>query len=74
MEDNHYVIKDLRPRNPLIENIPMISNHLFPLSIIPYMKGNPNTLATFKAASKEAYKHYNKEEKDSAEIQEAFQS
>ena len=48
MEDNHYVIKDIRPRNQLIEKVPMTSNRLFPLRIVPN-----NTKATFKADSKE---------------------
>ena len=35
MEDNHYVIKDVRPSNQLIARMPMKSNRLFPVRIVP---------------------------------------
>ena len=35
MEDNHCVIKDIHPSNQLIAKVPMKSNHLFPLKIVP---------------------------------------
>ena len=35
MEDNHCVIKDIRPSNELIKRVPMTRNHLFPLRIVP---------------------------------------
>ena len=35
MEDNHYVIKDLRPSNQLIARVPMTSNRLFLVRIVP---------------------------------------
>ena len=37
------VIKDKRRRNQLIEKVIMERNHLFPLRIVPDMKGNTNT-------------------------------
>ena len=49
MEDNHCVIKDIWPSNQLIEKVPMTSNCLFPLRIMPYMKGTENSGAAFKA-------------------------
>ena len=61
MEDNHCVIKDIRPSNQLIEKVPMKSNCLFPLRIMADMKGKENIGATFKEEIKEANKHYNKE-------------
>ena len=39
IEHNHYVIKDKRPSNQLIAKVPMTSNRLFPLRIVPDMKG-----------------------------------
>ena len=44
MEDNHCVIKDVRPSNQLIARVPMTSNRLFPLRVVL-----DNTEATFKA-------------------------
>ena len=49
MEDKHYVIKDIPPRNHLIEKIPMKRNHLSPLRIMPYIKGNSKSGFAFKA-------------------------
>ena len=49
MEDNHCVIKDKCPSNQLIERVSMTRNHLFPLKIIPDMKGKTNTWVAFKA-------------------------
>ena len=49
MEDDHCVIKDKRLSDQLIEKFPMTSNHLFPLRIVPNMKGNTNIGAAFKA-------------------------
>ena len=42
MEDNHCVIKDLCLSNQLIAKVPMTSNRLFPLRIIPDMRGKTN--------------------------------
>ena len=53
MEDYHCVIKDKRPSDQLIEKVPMTSNRLFPLSIVPDMKGKAKIGASFKAESKE---------------------
>ena len=50
MEDEYCVIKDKRPNNQLIEKVPMTSNHLFPLRIVPNIKGK-KTGAAFKAES-----------------------
>ena len=48
MEDDHCVIKDKRPSDQLIEKVPMTSNRMFPLRIVPDMKGKTNTRAAFK--------------------------
>ena len=69
MEDNHWVIKDVCPSNQLIAIVPMTSNHLFPLRIVP-----DNTKAAFKVESKEEVVHCNKKENDSADFQAAFQT
>ena len=74
MEDNHCVIKGLRLSNQMIEKVPMTSNCLFPLRIIPYMKGKENSKDTFKEERTEAKKHYDKEENDSVDIQATFKS
>ena len=55
MEDNHYVIEDIHPRNQLIAKVPMTSNHLFPLRIVP-----DNTRVSFKEESKEEFVHCDK--------------
>ena len=52
MEDNHYVIKYIHPSNQMIAKVPMTRNFLFPLRIIPYMKGKTNTRVAFKEESK----------------------
>ena len=52
MEEYHCVIKDKCPSYQLIEKVPMTRNHLFPLRIVPDMKGKTNTRAAFKAESK----------------------
>ena len=39
MEYYHCVIKDKRPSDQLIEKVPMTSNRLFPLRIVPNIKG-----------------------------------
>ena len=68
MEENHYVIKDIRPSNQLIAKVPMTSNRLFPLRIILEMKGNKNTGAAFKAEIKEVVEHFDKKENDSTDF------
>ena len=73
IEDNHCVIKDIRPSNQLIAKVPMIRNHVFPLRIVLDMKGKENTRAAFIAESKEAVGHCDKKENDSTKIQAAFQ-
>ena len=73
IEYNYYVIKDIHPRNQLIEKVPMTSNHLFPLRIIPGMKGNTNARDAFKEESKEVVEHFDKKENDSTEFQAVFQ-
>ena len=47
IEDDHYVIKDKHPSDQLIEKVPMTSNCLFPLRIVPNLKGNTKTRAAF---------------------------
>ena len=74
MEDNHCVIKDIRPSNRLIEKVPMTRNHLFPLRIIPDMKGKENSRATFKEERKEVDKHFDKKENNIGDFQAAFQT
>ena len=73
MEDNHCVIKDKHPSNQLITKVSMTRNHLFPLSIIPYIKGKRNIGVVFKVERKEADKHRDKEEKYKVEFQATFQ-
>ena len=63
MEDNHYVIKDVHPSNELIARVPMTSNFLFPLRIVP-----ENTKDAFKVESKEEVVYYDKKEKDSVDF------
>ena len=60
MGDNHCVIKYVHPRKQLIARVPMTSNLLFQLRIIPN-----NTKAAFKVESKEEVVHCNKKENDS---------
>ena len=55
MEDNHGVIKNVRPSNELIARVPMTSNRLFPLRIV-----SNNTEVAFKAESKEEVVHCDK--------------
>ena len=74
MEDNHCVIKYIHPRNQLIAKVPMTRNHLFPLRIVTDMKEKTNIGAAFKAESKEAFKHFDKKENDSAKFQAMFQT
>ena len=69
MEDDHCVIKDKRPIDQLIEKVPMTSNCLFPLKIVP-----KNYKAAFKAEIKEEVIHSHKKENDNAEIQSTFQT
>ena len=49
MEDDHCVIKDKHPSDQLIAKVPMTSNRLFPLRIVPGMKGKTNVGVSFKA-------------------------
>ena len=49
MEDEHCVIKDKCPSDQLIAKVPMTSNRLFPLRIVPNIKGKTKTGAAFKA-------------------------
>ena len=74
MEDDHTVIKDKRPSDQLIEKVPMTSNHLFPLRIVPEMKGKSNTGVAFKAESKEIVEQLDKKENGSTDYQDAFQT
>ena len=74
MEDEHCVIKDKRPSDQLIAKVLMTSDRLFPLRIIPDMKGKTNTGVAFKAESKEVEKHFDKKENDSIDFQATFQT
>ena len=68
------MIKDKRLSNQLIEKVPMTSNHLFPLRIIPDTKGKTNTRAAFKEKIKEVDKHFDKKENGSVDFQVSFQT
>ena len=72
MEDEHCVIKDKRPSDQLIAKVPMTGNHLFPLRIVPDMKGKTNTGAPFMAESKETVEFLDKKENGNAILQAAF--
>ena len=74
MEDDHCVIKDKRRSDQLIAKVPMTRNRLFPLRIVPDMKGKTNTGAAFKAESKEIVDPLDKKENGSADLQAAFQT
>ena len=74
MEDEHCVIKDKRPSDQLIEKVPMTSNRLFPLRIVPDIKGKTNTGTAFKAESEETVELLDKRENCSANLQVAFQT
>ena len=50
----------------------MTSNRLFPLRIIPDMKGKTNIGSAFKEESEEVDKHFDKKENDSTNFQAAF--
>ena len=52
----------------------MTSNHLFPLSIVPDMKGKTNTGVAFKVESKETDEPLDKKENGSTDLQVAFQT
>ena len=52
----------------------MTSNHLFPLRIVPNIKGKTKTGVAFKAESKETVELLNKKENGSANLQDAFQT
>ena len=67
MEDDHCVIKDKRPSDQ-----PMTRNHLFPLRIVPNMKGKTNIGAAFKEESEEIVELLDKRENCNANLQAAF--
>ena len=69
MEDNHCVIKDVCLSNQLISRVPMTSNRLFPLRIVP-----DNTIFALKEKIKEEFVHCDKKENGNVEIQAAFQT
>ena len=73
MEYDHCVIKDKRPCDQLIAKVSMTSNRLFPLMIVPGIKGKTNSGATFKAKSEETVGFLNKRENCSANLQVTFQ-
>ena len=74
MEDDHYVIKDKHPSDQLIAKVPMTSNRLFPLRIVPDMKGKTNSGAAFKEEIEEIVELLEKRENGSANLQDAFQT
>ena len=73
MEDEHCVIKDKRPRDQLIAKVPMTRNRLFPLRIVPDMKGKVKTRAAFNKESKETVESLDKKENGSTNLQASFQ-
>ena len=50
----------------------MTINHLFPLRIVPDMKGNTNTGVAFKVESKETVESLDKNKNGNANLQPAF--
>ena len=70
MEDNHCMIKDIHPRNCVIERVQMTRNYLFPLRIRPTIKEkitqvvqegkNVESKDGFKEERKQANKQCNK--------------
>ena len=74
MEYDHCVMKDKHPSDQLIAKVPMTSNRLFPLRIVPDIKGKTNTGAAFKAESEGTVEILNKRENCSANLQVAFQT
>ena len=73
MEDDHCVIKDKHPSDQLIAKVLMKSNHLFPLRIVPNMKGKTKSGVAFKVEIEETVELLNKKENCSANLQAAFQ-
>ena len=71
IEDDH---KDKCPSDQLIAKVPMTSNHLFPLTIVPNIKGKTKTGAAFKVESEETVELLDKRENCSAILQAAFQT
>ena len=74
IEDDHCVIKDKRPSNQLIEKVPMTSSCLFPLRIVPDMKGKTNIGGVFKAESKETVESLDKKVNGITNLQDEFQT
>ena len=68
------MIEDKRPSDQLIEKVPMTSNRLFPLRIVPEIKGNTNTRAAFKVESKQIVELLDKKENGNANLQVSFQT
>ena len=68
------MIKEKRPSNQLIAKVPITSNRLFPLRIVPNMKGNTNTGDVFKVEIKEAVEYLDKKENDNTDFQASFQT
>ena len=62
------MIKDKRPSNQLIAKVPMTISHFFPLRIVPNMKGETYTGASFKEESKEVVNHFDKKENGTADF------
>ena len=58
----------------MIVKVPMTSNRLFPLRIVPDMKGKLNSGAAFKEESKEIIPLLDKKENQSVDFQDAFQT
>ena len=52
----------------------MKSNRLFPLRIVPEMKGKTNTIDAFKTESKETVEYLKNKENGSPNLQAAFQT
>ena len=48
MEENHCMIMDIHPSKQLISEYKAITNHLFHLRIMPYIRGNKNQVVHVK--------------------------
>ena len=68
MEDDHCMFKEKCPSDQLIAKVPMISNRLFPLRIVPDIKGKTKTGAAFKAESEETIELLDKRKNCSAKF------
>ena len=74
MEDDHYAIKYKIQSDQLIAKVPMTRNCLFPLRIVPDIKGKTNKGAAFKEESEAIVELLDKRENCSTNLQATFQT